>query len=66
MRNEVDTMSKFKTDVKVGDIIHIYHMFGYPEYKEVEGVVIDCTDDGVFGTWGPDGLNYDDDWEIIE
>ena len=59
-------MTKFKTDVKRGDIIHIYHMFGYPEYRDTEGVVIDYTEDGVFGTWGPDGLNYDDDWEIIE
>lgn len=59
-------MAKFKTDVKCGDIIHIYHMFDYPEYRDIEGVVVDYTEDGVFGTWGPDGLYYDDDWEIME
>lgn len=68
-------MPKFKHDVKVGDIIHIYHMFGYPEYKETEGVVtniaVDYTEDygglhTIFGTWGLDGLCFDDDWEIVE
>ena len=57
-------MAKFKEDVKTGDIIHIYHMFGYPEYKDTDGVVIDRTDTFIYGTWGPDGLSFDDDWEI--
>ena len=59
-------MPKFKQDVKVGDMIHIYHMFGYPKYREIEGFVIDYTDTVIYGTWGPAGLNYSDDWEIIE
>ena len=57
---------KFKNDVKVGDTIHIYHMFGNSEYRDVEGVVTSFSDTVVYGTWGSDGLYYDDDWEIKE
>ena len=57
---------KFKNDVKVGDTIHIYHMFGNSEYKDTEGVVTGFSDIAVYGTWGSDGLYYDDDWEIVE
>ena len=65
----------YKCDVKVGDIIHIYHMFGHPEYRDTEGVVtnivVDYIEDygglhTIFGTWGPDGLFFDDDWESME
>lgn len=59
-------MPKFKNDVKIGDTIHIYHMFGCSEYKDAEGIVNDYDDTIVYGTWGLDGLNYDDDWEILE
>ena len=60
-------MPKFKNDVKVGDIIHIYRVFGHSdEYKEAEGVVTKLNDTVVYGTWGPDALYYDDDWEILE
>ena len=59
-------MPKFKNDVEIGDTIHIYHMFGYSEYKDAEGIVTDYDDTTVYGTWGLDGLNYDDDWEILE
>lgn len=59
-------MSREKASVKVGDIIRIYHMFGSPEYKGVEGVVTHFGGIAVYGTWGPDGLCFDDDWEIIE
>lgn len=59
-------MAKNKADVEIGDIIHIYHMFGNSEYKDTEGVVTRFSDIAVYGTWGPDGLCFDDDWEIIE
>ena len=59
-------MSKFKTEVKPGDAIHIYHMFGYPEYRECEGIVKYIEENQLFGTWGPDLLIFADDWEIIE
>ena len=56
---------KFKTQVKPGDAIHIYHMFGFPEYRECEGVVKYIEENQLFGTWGPDPLIFADDWEII-
>ncbi len=59
-------MPKFKNDINIGDIIHIYHMFGHSEYKDAEGIVTDYDDTAVYGTWGLDSLNYDDDWEILE
>ena len=56
-----------KLDVKPGDIIHIYCMFGEPEYSGREGVVRIIDDIGqIHGTWGGLALNYDDDWEIIK
>ena len=57
---------KSKSEVKPGDAIHIYHMFGEPEYRDREGVVkfIDDTDQ-IHGTWGGLALQYDDDWEVI-
>lgn len=59
-------MPKFKNDIKIGDTIHIYHMFGHSEYKDAEGIVTGYDDTAVYGTWGLDSLNYDDDWEILE
>lgn len=58
---------KRKEDVKPGDVIHIYHMFGEPDYKDREGVVR-CIDDAnqIHGSWGGLALFFDDDWEIIE
>ena len=60
-------MSKSKGDVKPGDIIHIYHMFGEPQYSNKEGMVKSIDDmDQIHGTWGGLALQFDDDWEIIE
>lgn len=60
-------MIKNKADVKPGDIIHIYHMFGEPDYHDREGVVKFIDDaNGIHGTWGGLALMFDDDWEIIE
>lgn len=68
-------MSREKVSVKPGDSIHIYHMFGHPEYRDTEGVVtnivVDDIEDygglhAIVGTWGSDELYFDDDWEIIE
>ena len=57
-------MSKF--DVKPGDIVHIHHMYGEPEYSDREGVVRSIDDMGqIHGSWGGLALNFDDDWEII-
>ena len=58
---------KAKSLVKVGDIIHIYDMFGEPQYSDREGVVYHIDDIGqIHGTWGGLALNFDDDWEIID
>lgn len=58
---------KEKIDVQIGDIIHIYAMFGEPHYKGREGVVtyIDSMHQ-IHGTWGGLALQYSDDWEIID
>lgn len=59
-------MSKPKSEVKVGDIIHIYCMYGEPEYADREGVVRSIDDIGqLHGTWGGLALQDEDDWEII-
>lgn len=59
-------MSIKKEDVKVGDIIHIYIMFGESEYNGTEGVVTHIDDmNQIHGTWGGLALQFDDDWEII-
>ena len=51
---------------KVGDAIHIYHMFGEPEYRDAEGVVTYIDDMGqIHGTWGGCALVSGDDYEII-
>lgn len=57
---------KNKDEVKPGDIIHIYHMFGESEYSGREGVVRLIDDIGqIHGSWGGLALQFDDDWEII-
>lgn len=59
-------MSRPKSEVKVGDIIHIYCMYGEPEYTDREGVVRHIDDIGqLHGTWGGLALQNEDDWEII-
>ncbi len=53
--------------VKIGDAIHIYHMFGEPEYTDTEGVVTYIDDIGqIHGTWGGCALVPGDDFERIE
>ena len=58
---------KSKSQVKVGDRIHIYHMFGEPQYSGREGVVrhIDAIGQ-IHGSWGGCALLDNDDWEIID
>ncbi len=57
---------KEKSCVEPGDLIHIYHMFGEPQYRDREGVVKYIDDmHQIHGTWGGLALHYDDDWEII-
>ena len=58
--------SKSKSEVELGDIVHIYTMFGESEYSGREGVVKFIDDmDQIHGTWGGLALHFDDDWEII-
>lgn len=58
---------KSKSEIKPGDKIHIYTMFGEPNYSNREGIVKYIDDiGGIHGTWGGLALNFDDDWEIIE
>ena len=55
-----------KINVKPGDVIHIYHVFGESEYRDTEGVVKYIDDmNRIHGTWGELALYFDDDWEII-
>ena len=57
---------KSKDSVKVGDIIHIYHMWGESDYSGREGVVRIIDDmNQIHGSWGGLALQFDDDWEII-
>lgn len=59
-------MSKPKSEVKPGDTIHIYNMYGEPQYTGREGVVRSIDDiQQIHGSWGGLALNFDDDWEII-
>lgn len=58
---------KSKTDVKPGDVIHIYHMFGESEYRDREGVVQFIDDmNQIHGSWGGLALQFDDDWVILD
>ncbi len=57
---------KSKIEVKPGDVIHIYHMFGEPDYSDREGVVRSIDDmNQIHGSWGGLALHFDDDWEVI-
>lgn len=60
---------KQKGELKTGDIIHIYHIFGVSDsrdYEDAEGVVIYIDDmNQIYGTWGEITLLFNDDWEII-
>ena len=52
---------------KVGDIIHIYHMFGEPGYSGREGTVRSIDSIGqIHGSWGGCALNSDDDFVVLE
>ena len=52
---------------KVGDIIHIYHMFGEPEYRDTEGIVKYIDDaNQIHGTWGGCALVSGDDFVILK
>jgi len=45
-------MMKNKSEVKPGDIIHIYQMIGEPQYSGKEGVVRSIDDIGqIHGSW---------------
>ena len=58
---------KSKTDVKPGDVIHIYQMYGEPEYAGREGVVRTIDSIGqIHGSWGGLALQFDDDWVILD
>ena len=60
-------MIREKVNVKPGDVVHIYHIFGESEYKDCEGIVKYIDDmNQIHGTWGGLALLFDDDWEIIE
>lgn len=57
---------QLKSEVKPGDAIHIYHMFGEPDYSDRDGIITYIDDmHQIHGTWGGLALNYDDDFEII-
>ena len=59
-------MSRPKSEVKVGDKIHIYCMYGGPEYADREGIVTHIDGIGqLHGTWGGLALQDEDDWKII-
>lgn len=52
---------------KVGDMIHIYHMFGESEYAGREGIVRYIDDmDQIHGTWGGCALVSGDDYVVLE
>jgi hypothetical protein len=58
---------KSKTDVKPGDVIHIYNMYGEPQYAGREGVVRTIDSIGqIHGSWGGLALQFDDDWVILD
>lgn len=54
-----------KSNVKVGDTIHIYYMVDCPEYSDVEGIVEYIDERILTGSWGYEPVNWDDDWEVI-
>ena len=58
---------KQKSDVKVGDMIHIYIMFADTNYTGCDGIVkyIDYKKQILYGSWGEAPLHFDDDWVIV-
>ena len=61
-------MKEVRDFPKVGDIIHIYHMFGESYYKDTEGIVkmVDEKNGYVYGTWGACALVPGDDYVILK
>ena len=60
-------MKEVRRFPKVGDIIHIYHMFGESEYSGREGIVRSIDDIGqIHGSWGGCALVPGDDYVILE
>jgi hypothetical protein len=53
---------------KVGDIVHIYTMYGQSEFNDTWGVVQYVNEDTgeMRGTWGDCSLERSDDFEIID
>lgn len=52
---------------EVGDMIHIYHMFGEPDYRDTEGIVKYIDDaNQIHGTWGGCALIPGDDFVILK
>ena len=48
-------------------MIHIYHMFGEPEYRDTEGIVKYIDDaNQIHGTWGGCALVSGDDFVILK
>lgn len=60
-------MKEVRDFPKVGDMIHIYHMFGEPQYKDTEGIVRYIDDmNQIHGTWGGCALVPGDDYVILK
>ena len=58
---------KSKSNVHPGDSIHIFTMYGEPQYTDRVGTVTRIDDIGqIHGTWGGLALTQDDDWEIVD
>ena len=60
-------MKEIRDFPKVGDMIHIYCMFGESEYSGKEGIVTSIDDMGqIHGTWGGCALVSGDDYVILK
>ena len=60
-------MKEIRDFPKVGDMIHIYHMFGEPQYRDTEGIVKYIDDmNQIHGTWGGCALVPGDDYVILK
>lgn len=60
-------MKEIRDFPKVGDMIHIYHMFGEPQYRDTEGIVRYIDDmNQIHGTWGGCALIPGDDYVILK
>jgi len=56
---------KKRTEVQIGDKIHIIEMNGEPEYANIEGIVEYIWDNMIIGTWGNKPLVYTDNFIIM-